>query len=106
MNMCEAYSIFVLLILIQETRSIRVTDLKEYSEDFLPKARMRKLNEMEIIRNVIMKEFNAYKKKKQKQKQSGEMRKKEQIIRLKRIKKEIISQKIKRPQETAKMCVR
>ena len=63
MNMCEAYSIFVLLILIQETRSIRVTDLKEYSEDFLPKARMRKLNEMEIIRNVIMKEFNAYKKK-------------------------------------------
>ena len=50
-------------ILIQETRSIRVTDLKEYSEDFLPKARMRKLNEMEIIRNVIMKEFNAYKKK-------------------------------------------
>ena len=62
--MCEAYSIFVLLILIQETRSIRVTDLKECSEVFLPKARDEKIEcKMEIIRNVIMEEFNAYKKK-------------------------------------------
>ena len=42
----------------------RVTDLKECSEVFLPKARDEKIEcKMEIIRNVIMKQFNAYKKK-------------------------------------------
>ena len=42
----------------------RVTDLKECSEVFLPKARDEKIEcKMEIIRNVIMEEFNAYKKK-------------------------------------------
>ena len=42
----------------------RVTDLKECSEVFLLKARDEKIEcKMEIIRNVIMKQFNAYKKK-------------------------------------------